>query len=452
MYVLGLSFGFHDSSVALLKNNQVLFASLEERFTRKKHDNSFPIHAIEHSLKKENIDISDVDKIIYYEDNLLKLDRILKYSTPDSLRQALDSWIYNDKINVPLLISKKLNIPIDKIEIINHHLSHAAAAYYLSGFDSASVVIIDAVGEYETISIYKGYNNKLTKMYSQVLPHSIGLFYSAFTSFLGFEVNDGEYKVMGMASYGKPIYIDKVLKTILDDGEINSFMINDEYFNFLHPDKLLFKEKFTELFGQSREMNSDFFVSLDEAKGKSRKNLVKNIYFADVAASLQKVTETLIKNLVRKSVMLTGSNNICMAGGVALNSVSNGKIRKKFTNLFIPPESGDGGSSLGAALYYCNKLDKIRSNREQDTVFWGREYSSREIISDIEKNIFKEKVEKYDTLTEFLNKVSDLLISQKVIGWFNGKCEWGPRALGARSIIADPRSDNIQLIINEKIK
>lgn len=459
MKILGLSFGFHDSSIVLLDDQEIVYAASEEMYSRKKHDFSFPFKSIERVFEKLDITIDDIEKVVYYEDNLLKLERILTFCAKDGnidyLKETVDLWLSENRIDIKEYISDKLGIKKDKIFTLNHHLSHASSAFFASGFEDALVITFDGVGEFETITVWEGNDLELKKIQSYKLPDSLGLFYSAFTSFLGFEVNEGEYKVMGMAPYGKPKYLNKIFKTIKIDEEKKSFSIEREYFNFTTPTDRLYTKKFLEVFGEPREKELPFFTKdfkeyIPENLTNDEVNTIvqKNEYYADIAASVQKVTENIILMIIEKYLKNSFSKNLCLSGGVALNSVANGLIRKKIdpSGFFIQPAAGDAGSAMGAALFFAKKKIKLES------ALLGEEFNEDDILRAIEKNIYLEEVEKFNDLDAFLEKVSQLLIEQKVIGWFYGRFEWGPRALGSRSIIADPRDEKMKLIINERVK
>ena len=459
MKILGLSFGFHDSSIVLLDNEKIVYAVSEEMYTRKKHDFSFPLKSIEKVFERLNITIDDIDKVVYYEDNLLKLERILTFCAKDDnidyLKDTINLWLSENRIDLKEYISNKLGIEKDKIFTLNHHLSHAASAFFASGFKDALIITFDGVGEFETITVWEGKDLDLKKIDSYELPDSLGLFYSAFTSFLGFEVNEGEYKVMGMAPYGTPKYLNKILKTIKIDKERKRFHINPEYFNFTTPTDRLYTKKFLEVFGKPREKELPFFTKdfqefiPNHLTNEEINTLIqRNEYYADIASSVQKVTEDIILMIIENHFNNSFSKNLCLSGGVALNSVANGIIRKKIdpSGFFIQPAAGDAGSAMGAALFYAKKKIKLES------ALLGEEFDKNDILKAIEKNIYLEEVERIDDLVKFLEKVSQLLLEQKVIGWFYGRFEWGPRALGSRSIIADPRDEKIKLIINEKVK
>ncbi len=465
MNILGIAFGYHDASIALIQNDKVEFAIAEEMFSRIKHDNSFPSKSLEFCLKELDLKINDLDYVVYYENNLLKFNRIIDSSIKNKNQQyfndVLSSWINEDKFDVVNQISSLLGIDKSKIISLEHHTSHAAAAFFPSGFEKAAILTIDGVGEYDTVTIHKGKNNKLEKLYNQELPNSLGLFYSAFTSFLGFEVNEGEYKVMGMAPYGKPIYENEILKTINIDKVNYEFNINTDYFEFLTPMDKLYKRKLKDLFGEPRATDSPFFTKdtielAPEYLTEEEKIILseKNLFYANIASSLQKVTEDIILLLVQKALLISKCKKICIAGGVGLNSVANGKVSKLVgsNNIFIQPSSGDGGSSLGAALYFSNVTLGRKVIYKQNHSFLGHNLSYKSIKQDIKSNISKELMFEYTQRDEYYDKLSSLLVSQNVIGWVNEKFEWGPRALGARSIIADPRKKEMKHIVNEKIK
>ncbi len=423
--ILGISFGYHDSAAAIIDDDIIAF-SLEERFSRIKHDSDFPINAINFCLKEANISIDKIEKIIFYEDTLLKLDRILD-EKDKVFKQILP--LYLEKIDIKEYIANKLNISKDKVDYLNHHLSHASSAF-ISPFENCGVLVIDGVGERDTLSIFKKEKNKLKKLYSMEFPHSIGLLYSTFTAFLGFEVNEGEYKVMGLAPYGKPIYKDKVYSLIQN---IDDFKLNIKYFDFYNT-SIPFTRKFVKLFGNKKE--------------DSNYDLKKDKYYANIAASIQQVIEELIQVYINKTIKLTQSKNIVFCGGVALNSVANAKINKNI-NLFVPPDPSDGGSALYGAIYY--QLQKYDINFKLKSPFLGKKYSLLEIKKAI-KEQFTGEYEYIPDKQKFLEKTALLLYKNNVIGWFWDKFEFGPRALGHRSIIANPRDAKMKDIINAKIK
>lgn len=440
MYILGISCYYHDAAAALIKDGKLVAASLEERFSRKKHDYSFPINAINFCLEQEGIRPRDVDYVVFYEKPFLKFERILKQVfssfplTYPVFRESMSVWL-KDKLWIKALIQETFGIEEERILFSHHHLSHAASAFYPSPFEEAAILTIDGVGEWTTTAIGYGRGHEV-KLFEEIrFPHSIGLLYSAFTAFLGFKVNNGEYKVMGMAPYGEPRYVDKIrnLIEIEDDG---TFRLNMKYFAFHRSTKRTFSRAFTKLFGEPRDP--------EEAEHLDQ-------YYADIAASIQKITEEAIVKLARRVKERTGSENLVMAGGVALNSKANGLILKEtgFKNIYIQPEAGDGGGALGAALLAHAILTGERPSFVLDHAYWGKGFENGEIEKFLRENNIK-----YEELTDdrLIERTVDLLVQGKVIGWYQGKFEWGPRALGNRSILADPRRAEMKDIVNRKIK
>lgn len=440
MYIMGISCYYHDAAAVLLKDGKLVAASLEERFSRKKHDYSFPVNAINFCLEQEGLKPQDVDYVVFYEKPFLKFERILKQVfssfplTYPVFRESMSVWL-KDKLWIKALVQENFGINEDRILFSHHHLSHAASAFYPSPFEEAAILTIDGVGEWTTTAIGYG-KGKEVKLFEEIrFPHSIGLLYSAFTAFLGFKVNNGEYKVMGMAPYGEPKYVDKIRKLIeiKDDG---TFRLNLRYFAFHRSTKRTFSRAFVKLFGKPRKPAEA--EHLDQ-------------YYADIAASIQKVTEEAIIKLARRVKERTGSENLVMAGGVALNSKANGLILKEtgFKNIYIQPEAGDGGGALGAALLAHAILTGERPSFVLEHAYWGKEFANGEI-----EKFLKENNIKYEELSEekLIERTVDLIIQGKVIGWYQGKFEWGPRALGNRSIIADPRRAEMKDIVNRKIK
>jgi carbamoyltransferase len=463
MNILGISCYFHDAAAALLRDGQLIAAAEEERFTRKKHDYEFPQHAIDFCLKSGGIEGGDLDYVAFFEKPFIKFERLILSSMqtfPRSsrvFREAMITWLA-DKLWIKQLIQKRLGISPSKILFSEHHLSHAASAFFCSPFDEAAILTVDGVGEWTTASlgIAKGNNIKLLKEIR--FPHSLGLLYSAFTAFLGFEVNEGEYKVMGMAPFGTPRYLDKVHKLIRIDKD-GSFELDMDYFSFHYSADKTFNGKFEELFGPPRDPQAHFFTpasgypSYFGEKPPNYEDLGKqNQYYADVAASIQKLTEEVLLNLAQAAYKETGLKRLCMAGGVALNSVANGKILRDtpIEEIYVQPAAGDGGGAVGAALYaYHAVLDKPRTFVMQHA-YWGEEHRPSEIEKFLKENgIRYQRMEDDEKLIE---RVVDRLQEGKVIGWSQGRFEWGPRALGNRSILADPRRPDMKDIVNTKIK
>jgi carbamoyltransferase len=463
MYILGLSCYYHDAAAVLLKDGVLVAAAEEERFTRKKHDYDFPKQAIKFCLDEAGITGQDLDYVVFFEKPFRKLDRILMMvlqTYPKSwkvFRESMITWMI-DKLWVATTIQTEIGISKDKILFSEHHLSHAASAYLCSPFDESAVLTVDGVGEWVTATSGVGKGNDL-KINKQIeFPHSLGLLYSAFTAFLGFEVNEGEYKVMGMAPYGEPIYVDKVWKLIQLNKD-GSFSLNMDYFSFHHSTEKTYNSKFAALFGTPRPEKMLFFTEetgfpkyFGTPPGNFQEMSKMNKHYADIAASIQKVTEDILVGMATHLHKTTGLKNLCMAGGVALNSVANTRIMKEsgFENLYVQPAAGDGGGALGAALWAYNTLLGKPRNFQMDHAYWGRENSDSEIGDFLTQNNIPHT--RYDNEDKLLDAVVNNLTSAKVIGWAQGRFEWGPRALGSRSILADPRNPDMKDIVNTKIK
>ena len=451
MYILGISAFFHDSAACLIKDGKIIAAAQEERFTRKKHDSDFPQQAIKFCLKFSKINAEEINNIVFYEKPFLKFERLLETYLAfapkgfSSFKSSMPIWIKYKLFQKSLLIKKlstTLGNNIDwkkKLLFCEHHLSHAASAFYPSPFRNAAILTIDAVGEWTTTSIAIGKGREIKILKELHFPHSLGLLYSAFTYYAGFKVNSGEYKLMGLAPYGKPRYselIQKKLITVADDG---SFQIDMSYFNYATGLSMTNK-KFDNLFGGPPR--------IPETEITQRE--------MDLAASIQKVTENIVLKIAKNIVKETGQKNLCLAGGVALNCVVNGALinKKIFENIWIQPAAGDAGGSLGAALsvwhLHYKKERQIQENNDQmNGSYLGPEFTDDEIESELQ--LCGAKFNKFSE-NDLINQVTDLLINQKVIGWMQGRMEFGPRALGARSIISDARSENMQKKLNIKIK
>jgi carbamoyltransferase len=461
MLILGISCYYHNSAAALIHDGDLIAAVEEERFSRIKQDSAFPENSIQFCLQQAGISANDLDHVVFYETPNLKFERILGSALGTfpkswkSFSEAMISW-FDQKLWIKQRIQEELNIDGEKIHFTEHHQSHAASTFLTSPFDEATVITIDGVGEWATTTVGVGRTNLETKQSSLVIqkeqefPHSIGLLYSAFTAFLGFRVNGGEYKVMGMSPYGEPNHIDKIEKIfkVADDG---SFWMDSDYFSYTYSTEKTFNKKFEALFGQPRVHETDFFtkkthpnMQLDASKAKD------NQYYADIAASIQRATELAILKMI--SASYEGIPNLCMAGGVALNSKANGRILKDtpFEHLHIQPAAGDAGGALGAALYHYHIELGHPRKFVQEHCYWGPEYSNAEIVSAV-----KEKGYSYSEISN-QKKLSSLIVekisSGKVVSLFQGRAEWGPRALGNRSIIADPRRDDMKEIVNSMIK
>ena len=447
--ILGISAFFHDSAACILKDGKIIAAAQEERFTRKKHDPNYPHNAIEFVLKYANLKLSEVDKIVFFEKPFLKFERLLETYVAFapkgfvSFAKAMPIWIKEKLFQKNLLFNKlkkhDQNYKSDQnIFFSDHHLSHAASAFFPSPFDEAVVLTADGVGEWATTTVAVGKNNELEIKKEIHFPHSLGLLYSAFTYYTGFKVNSGEYKLMGLAPYGNPIYEDKV-KQLLDLKEDGTFRLNQKYFNYA-TGLTMTNKNFDKLFGQ---------------KPRNPKNEKITQFHMDVASSIQKVTEEIMINLVKSIRKEYGIKNLCLAGGVALNCVANGKILKEkiFDNIWIQPAAGDAGGSLGAALALWHiDLGNKRSVDPNDNMkgsYLGPEYNQDEIENDL-----KIAGANFETLNynELIDKTAQLLSNEKAIGWFQGRMEFGPRALGSRSILGDPRSDKMQKNLNLKVK
>lgn len=437
-YILGVSCFYHDSAAVLLKDGEVVFAAQEERYTRKKHDEAIPIRAVNHALAFAGITITDIDAVVFYEKPLLKFfERILQTYIKVwprgfwSYQRAMQEWM-TKKLWIPHLLQKELQYK-GPIYFTTHHESHAASAYFASGFPDATVVTVDGVGEWATTTIAHGNGTSLTMKQEIHFPHSIGLLYSAVTYYLGFKVNSAEYKVMGLAPYGEPMYMEQMRKLIQlnDDG---SFSLDMSFFTYEHG-LTMTGRAIEKLFGQPRR--------------KSEAPLTQ--FHKDVASSLQKVTEEAMMHLVTHAKKLCGSQNLCLAGGVALNCVANGVILRSglFKDIFIQPAAGDAGGALGAALLvWHRKFNGARTPRMQH-VYLGNEYSQEEINTYLNNESIPFELLPDEELSQ---RVSSLLQGKNVIGWFQGRMEYGPRSLGSRSIIADARNKENWQKVNLKIK
>lgn len=461
-YILGLSFDFHDSAAALIKDGVVVAAGIEERFSRKKHDSSFPRHAVEFCMQSAGISSSSLQAIAYYEVPMLKFDRILWCSeqaqgrNPEYLDKTISSWLRYRKFEVIDRISEELGVDREKISYVDHHLSHMSAAFYCSGFDAATIVTMDGVGEYETTSWGIGNGTEIRKLGSVSLPNSIGLFYSALTAFLGFEVNEGEYKVMGMGAFGEPIYYD-LLRPMFRLEEGGGFSIEPMYFEFLTPKDLPYTNALVELLGRPRDPKQNFATVADDlpsgiAVHEADAILETSKRYADIAASVQKVTEEVIFHVVDSAVQATGIKEVCLAGGVALNSLANGRlIRERGYSLYVHPAAGDSGSAIGAALWRHYQEAGTPRSAPLTSAYLG---SDCPLDEDIDRAIADSGFQccgifAHDQLPL---EIARLLAEGNVVGWFQGNAEWGPRALGNRSILADPTRADMKKIVNERIK
>ena len=463
MRILGISCYFHDAAAVLLEDGVLIAAAEEERFTRKKHDFEFPHKAIEFCLSQGKITGKDLDYAVFFEKPFVKFDRLLRTSLqgyPRTYRMFVDSmrtWLL-DKLWIKSLIARSVGINSKRVLFSEHHLSHAASAYFCSPFDESAVLTFDGVGEWSTttVGIGKGADLELTK--EMHFPHSIGLLYSAFTAFLGFEVNEGEYKVMGMAPYGSPRCVDRVWQVVQqnDDG---TFWLDPKFFSFHHSVKSAYTRKLIELFGEPRDPDVPFFTEgtgFPSYYGDRPRNYSElcqyNQHYADIAASIQEVTEQLIVSLARIVQKETGRTRLCLAGGVALNSVANARILREteFEELYIQPSAGDGGGALGAALFAWHCALGNSKRFVMDHAYWGQAYSTDDIRAAMEQAGVTGSY--IDDDSRLIDQAVERMLAGKVVAWFQGRFEWGPRALGNRSILADPRQPETKDIVNNKIK
>ena len=445
MYTLGISCYYHDSAAALLKDGKVIAAVEEERFSRTKFDDSFPKQAIDWCLKESGISPKNLDSVAFYDKPILKFERLLDNYiavAPNGLYSFLSvipKWIHK-RVWVKDEILKHLKGFNGTIIFPEHHVSHAAHTFFTSPFNESAILTVDGVGEWTTTAFGSAHDTTIELTNDIRWPHSVGLFYSAFTYFLGFKVNEGEYKLMGLSAYGKPKYYDLIMKNLVDVKDDGSVHLNMKYFSFTY-DKVMTNQNFSDLFGITpRKEDSN----------------AEQIHY-DIAASAQLVLEEILLRMVKHVHKKTGMKNLCLGGGVALNGVVNYRILKEgpFENLHIPPSPGDAGSAVGCAqyLYYCHNKNKrkMEHNAEmiQNNVYVGPSHSNDEIKSFLDMNKIHHKYLETDSLLE---TTAQLIAEGNVVGWYQGKMEWGPRALGNRSILADPRNAEMKYTLNEKIK
>ncbi|MEI6206719.1 MAG: carbamoyltransferase [Desulfuromonadales bacterium] len=458
MYILGISAFYHDSAAALIRDDEILAAAQEERFTRKKQDPGFPAHAIAYCLNHAGITLADVEAVVFYDKPFLKFERLLEtyYAfAPRGLKSFLSAipvWI-KEKVMLKRLLLDELTaidpVPRDSITLLfpEHHLSHAASAFFPSPFEEAAILTIDGVGEWTTASICHGKGNSISILKELKFPHSLGLLYSAFTYYLGFKVNSGEYKLMGLAPYGNPHsgrveeFIALIRQHLVEIKADGSLWLNQEYFDYAAGLKMTDNGKWEALFGFPR-------------RGEESELQAEH---CDLGLAIQRIAEEVVINMAREARRLTGARNICLAGGVALNCVANGKLLRSgiFDKLWIQPAAGDAGGALGAALaaYYISFGNSRMCDGTTDRMkgsYLGPEYSDLDIMQTARK--YKAVYRRCDSFAEICDITSDYLSRENVIGWFQARMEWGPRALGNRSIIADARSPEMQRKLNLKIK
>jgi len=449
-YILGIAAYYHDSAAALICDGEVIAAAQEERFTRKKHDPAFPANAIKYCLQEAGITHADIKHVVFYDKPLLKFERLLETYlsyTPQGFRSFLSAipiWL-KEKLFLKKTLKKEMSaifgIPekeTPSLLFTEHHQSHAASAFYPSPYEKAAVLCLDGVGEWATTSMWLGDGNKLTPQWEIDFPHSLGLLYSAFTYYTGFRVNSGEYKLMGLAPYGEPKYVDLILDNLLDLKEDGTFRLNMEYFNYA-TGLTMTNKKFADLFGSPAR----------EAEGELTQKEM------DIARSIQWVTEEIVLRLGRSVHKETGMDYLCLAGGVALNCVSNGRLLREgpFKEIWIQPAAGDAGGAIGAALSaYHELMEKPRVLQVPDATkgsYLGPQFSNDQIKTYLDK-IGAKYVELDDK--ELMPKLAEIMDGEQVVGWFQGRMEFGPRSLGARSIIGDARSTKMQTVMNLKIK
>jgi carbamoyltransferase len=463
MHVLGISCYFHDAAAALLRDGHLVAAAEEERFSRRKHDYEFPQRAIDFCLRAGGVRGADLDYVVFFEKPFVKFERLLLtglQTFPRShrvFREAMVTWL-GDKLWIRHRIQQRLGVRPERILFSEHHLSHAASAFYCSPFEEAAILTVDGVGEWTTASLGVGRGTEIRLLREIRFPHSLGLLYSAFTAFLGFEVNEGEYKVMGMAPFGTPRYVDRVWKLIRQSSD-GGFELDMDYFCFHHSTDRTYNRRFEALFGRPRDPRAHFFTPASgypsyfgERPADFDARARENQHYADIAASIQKVTEEVLLTMARAAHRETGLDRLCMAGGVALNSVANGRILREtpFRELYVHPAAGDGGGAVGAALWgYHAVLGRPRSFVMEHAA-WGEAHGPDAVEGFLRAaGIPYERLEDEDRL---IARVVDRLQEGKVVGWHQGRFEWGPRALGHRSILADPRRADMKDIVNTKIK
>ncbi len=466
MYILGISAFYHDSAAALLHNGDLVAAAQEERFSRVKFDHRYPQQSVDYCLEVAGIKAADLDYVVFYEKPLPKFERILvsqMNTFPKSwmvFREAMLAWL-KDKLWIKSTLCKHLpEVDRKKFLFVDHHMSHAASAAFCAPYKGKMAVLtVDGVGEWTstaagvaTADWDTGAENKIELTSEIRFPHSLGLLYSAFTAWLGFKVNSGEYKVMGMAPYGEPKYRDK-LEKVIRLGADGSFRLNMDLFSFHHSLTDTYNSRFVNLFGPPREPELAFFTHSTGDDLTGREEAAKeNQYYADIAASVQQVTEEAILRMAKHLRQTTGCNHLVMAGGVALNSVANGRVMREagFDGVYIQPNAGDAGGSLGAALYAWHVLLKKPRQFVMEHAYYGKEYTTEQHLAAVKQTGYKYEI--IEDVNQMAGRAADAMTKGQVISLFQGRFEWGPRALGNRSIMADPRDKAMQEVVNTKIK
>ncbi len=454
MYILGISAFYHDSAAAIIKDEQIIAAAQEERFTRIKHDHSFPINAVEYCLEEAGIGIDDLTNVVFFEKPFIKFERLLETYVSFapkgfmSFKQALPLWIKEKLFQKKIIREMMQRFPSSegeaydwegKLKFSEHHLSHAASAFFPSPFEEAIVLTLDGVGEWVTTSVAIGRGNQLEISKEIHFPHSLGLLYSAFTYYTGFRVNSGEYKVMGLAPYGEPKYTQIILENLIDVKDDGSYRLDQSYFNYC-TGLTMTNKKFDDLFGRPARLPDE--QDLEQ-------------FHMDIAASVQEVTEIIVLKMTQALAQETGIKNLCLAGGVALNCVANGKIERAgyFDNVWIQPAAGDAGGALGAAQAIAHMVHdlprNVKANDNMQGSYLGCAFKTQDIKQRLTSAgaVFEEYSQE-----QMIRTAAQALADQKVVGWFQGRMEFGPRALGGRSILGDPRSAEMQKNLNLKIK
>lgn len=450
VYILGISAYYHDSAAALLCDGRIIAAAQEERFTRRKHDAGFPAHAIAYCMRESGKSLMDIDAIVFYDKPLAKFDRLLETYLAYAPRgitsfvASMPTWI-KEKVFLKSILKKHLaelagckRSLLPKLLFTEHHRAHAASAFFASPFNSAAVLCLDGVGEWATTTAWAGQGNRLVPKWQIDFPHSLGLLYSAFTFFTGFKVNSGEYKLMGLAPYGEPKYVDIILKNLIDLKDDGSFRLNMKYFDFA-TGLTMTNKRMDKLFDGPRRLQEGILTQRE----------------MDIARSIQVVTEEVVLRLCRTLHEETKEDNLCLAGGVALNCVANGRIQREgpYKDMWIQPAAGDAGGSLGAALAVWHEYFGNERNGNGSDIMCGS-YLGPQFSNDEIQSYLDSIGARYERLEDdaLLSRVVNYIDSEKVIGWFNGRMEFGPRALGSRSIIGDARSSKMQSVMNLKIK